>query len=137
MNTILEAPPATPDAQKPLGPNGVTEERLADFIASIERNNRNPEYRAALEEASKASDEYRREVNAQERRWLDEEEGKKPAPPGFVNPVSPLTPERRTAILALGGTGKNDPLADAWMKEIARYREQIQREEEAARDESK
>ena len=54
----------------------LSEEEVADLMDYIQRRKDDPEYIAYLERGRVATEKYRREVNEQERRWLDEEEGK-------------------------------------------------------------
>jgi hypothetical protein len=48
-------------------------EEFAQRIAEIRRKREDPEYIAYVERGRQASTEYRREIEEQERRWLDEE----------------------------------------------------------------
>ena len=66
-----------PTEIKPMPPhNGMTEERLAALLARIHERNKDPKYKALLEEERIAAEEYRRQVNEEARRQLDAEEGK-------------------------------------------------------------
>lgn len=54
----------------------LTAEEFAERMAEIRRRRNDPDYIAYIERGRIAAEEYRQEVNEQERRWLDEEEGK-------------------------------------------------------------
>lgn len=70
MNSVTETVAKEPFAlPKPT----LSDQEFAELMEYIQRRKDDPEYAAYLERGRVASEEYRREVNEQERRWLDEE----------------------------------------------------------------
>jgi hypothetical protein len=56
--------------------NGMTAEEFAERLALIRRRKNDPEYLAYLERGRKATAEFRRKVEEEYQRQLDEDEGK-------------------------------------------------------------
>jgi hypothetical protein len=53
--------------------NGLSPERWAQIRRRLQERRDDPNYRAALEQDRIAAEEYRRQVNEEARRWLEDE----------------------------------------------------------------
>lgn len=70
MNSGTETPTKDPFVfPKPT----LSDQEFAELMGYIQRRKDDPEHITYLERGRVAAEEYRREVNEQERRWLDEE----------------------------------------------------------------
>ena len=110
-------------------------------LAEIERRKDDPEYIAYVQRGAEGAAEARRQINEQERRWLDEKEGK-------VNEVAVttttqkteydktlaalpsntgMTDEQKRIALAAAGRHRNNPdFIESGREQVAEYRRQLQ-----------
>ena len=54
----------------------LSKEEFAERLAEIRRRRNDPDYIAYIERTFDGADEVRRQINEQERQWLDEQEDK-------------------------------------------------------------